>query len=173
MLRPRPSHTLARPGLLLYGLRPRPLSPEIELRPVMTVSARITRLQDVPVGTGVSYGRRWTAQRPSRIATVPLGYADGVPRARSMSERGQVSIGGRRVGFAGTVSMDFVMLDVTDLPDVKEGDEVVFFGDDPTAWEVAEWSGTIAWDILTSVGANVPRVYLDGGQVVAVHSRFL
>ncbi len=173
LVRPRPTHTLARPGLLLYGLKPRPLSPDVDLRPVMTVSARITRVQDVPPGTAVSYGRRWIAERPSRVATVPLGYADGVPRAAGMAERGRFAVGGRPAPVAGTVSMDFTMLDLTDLPDAKEGDEVVFFGDSPTAWDVAGWAGTIAWDVLTGVGANVPRVYVDGGQVVAVQSKFL
>jgi alanine racemase len=164
----RPSHTLARPGLLLYGLATRPHAPAVKVRPVMTVSARVLLVKDVPVGTAVSYGGRWVARRPSRIATLPMGYADGIPRTQAMPERGAFSIGGRRVPVAGTVCMDLVMLDVTDHPRVQEGDEVVVFGDDPTAWDLAEWGGTIVWEILTRVGARLPRVYVEDGRILEV-----
>lgn len=168
----RPTHTLARPGLLIYGLEPRPLSPPVEVHPVMTVQAEVFFVKEVPIGTAVSYGRRWVAQRPSRIATVPLGYADGVPRTAGMATRGQFSIRGRRVPVAGTVCMDLTMIDLTEHGDAREGDEVVLFGDDPTAWDVAEWAGTNAWEVLTRVGSRVPRVYVEGGRVVAVGSHF-
>ena len=168
----RPTHTLARPGILLYGLRPRPLSPAIEVRPVMTLLGRVDALKSVAPGTAVSYGGRWVAARPSRIATVSVGYADGVPRTRAMSESGRFAIRGRRIPVVGTVCMDFTMLDVTDAPDVIEADEAVVFGDDPTAWELADWAGTNAWEILTSVGLRVPRVYVRDGREVAVLSRY-
>ena len=168
----RPTHTLARPGLLLYGVRPRPLGPEISVRPVMTVSADIALLKDVPAGTAVSYGGRWVAPRPSRIATVPLGYADGVPRTDRMREDGRMLVRGRRTPVVGTVCMDLTMLDVTDRPEVAEGEEAVLFGDDPTAWDVADRAGTNGWEVLTSVGSRVPRVYVEGGRVVGVESRF-
>ena len=168
----RPTHTLARPGLLLYGVRPRPLSPPVSVRPVMTVSADIARVQDVPAGTTVSYGGRWVAPRPSRIATVPFGYADGVPRTDRMRDEGRMRVRERRVPVAGTVCMDLTMLDVTDAPEVVEGDEAVLFGDDPTAWDVAERAGTNAWEVLTSIGSRVPRVYVEGGRVVGVESRY-
>jgi len=168
----RPTHTLARPGLLLYGVRPRPLCPPVSVRPVMSVSADIARIQEVPAGTTVSYGGRWVAPRPSRIATVPLGYADGVPRTDRMREEGRMVVRGGRTPVAGTVCMDLTMLDVTDRPEVVEGDEAVLFGDDPTAWDVADRAGTNAWDTLTRVGSRVPRVYVEGGRVVGVESRY-
>jgi alanine racemase len=168
----RPTHTLARPGLLLYGVRPRPLCPPVSVRPVMSVSADIARIQEVPAGTAVSSGGRWVAPRPSSIATVPLGYADGVPRTVAMREKGAMKIRERRSPIVGTVCMDLTMVDVTDRPEVVEGDEAVLFGDDPTAWDVADRAGTNAWDTLTSVGSRVPRVYVQGGRVVGVESRY-
>jgi|KBSSwiStaDraftv2_1062776.scaffolds.fasta_scaffold81362_3 alanine racemase len=168
----RATHTLARPGLLVYGVRPRPLCPSVSVRPVMTLSADIAMIKDVPEGTPVSYGGRWVAPRPSRIATVPLGYADGVPRTDAMRDNGRMAVRGVRTPVVGTVCMDLTMLDVTDRPEVAEGDEAVLFGDDPTAWDVAERAGTNAWEVLTSVGSRVPRVYVEGGRVVAVESRF-
>jgi alanine racemase len=164
----RPGHTLARPGLLLYGVRPRPLCPPVAVRPVMTVSADIALIKDVPKGTPVSYGGRWVAPRPSRIATIPLGYADGVPRTDAMREGGEWRVRGRRVPVVGTVCMDLTMADVTDHPEIVEDDEAVLFGDDPTAWEVADRAGTNAWETLVSVGSRVPRVFVQGGRVVGV-----
>ena len=126
----------------------------------------------MPAGTTVSYGGRWVAPGPSRIATVPLGYADGVPRTDRMREDGRMFVRGGRTPVAGTVCMDLTMLDVTDRPEVVEGDEAMLFGDDPTAWDLADRAGTNAWEILTRVGARVPRVYVEGGRVVGVESRY-
>jgi alanine racemase len=168
----RDTHTLARPGLLLYGLPTRPLGPEVAVRPVMTVSADVALVKDVPEGTAVSYGARWTARRPSRIATVPLGYADGVPRTDAMRTGGAFVLPSGVAPVAGTVCMDLTMLDVTDLADAREGDEAVLFGDGPTAWDVAERAGTNAWQVLTAIGRRVPRVYVEGGRVVEVASPF-
>jgi alanine racemase len=168
----RSSHTLARPGLLLYGIRPRPLSPYLEVRPVMTVTTAISAVRERAAGTGVSYGGRWVASRPSRVATLPVGYADGVPRTRAMAEEGFVMVKGRRCPIAGTVCMDLMMADVTDVPGVAEGDNVVLMGDEPTAWEIASWAGTNAWEALTRVGGRVPRVYVEDGAVVAIESHY-
>ena len=168
----RKTHTLVRPGLLVYGVKPRPLSPEIEVQPVMQVSADIALVKDVPVGTRVSYGGRWIAQRPSRIATLPIGYEDGVPRTDGMRDKGAFRIGRGRVPVAGTVCMDLTMADVTDRPDVVDGTEAILFGDDPHAWDLAGWAGTTSWEILTSVGSRVPRVYTQGGRIVHVESRY-
>jgi len=169
----RPSHTLVRPGLLLYGVKPRPLAPPIEVRPVMTVSARVSLVKDVAAGTPISYGGRFVTARPSRIATLPIGYADGVPRTKAMSETGAFALGAGRAPVAGTVCMDLTMLDVTDLGGVAVGDEAVLFGDSPTAWDVAERAGTTAWQALTAIGSRVPRVYLDGGTSGGTESRYL
>jgi alanine racemase len=168
----RPTHTLVRPGLIVYGIKPRPLSPEIDVRPVMQVSADIELVKDVPAGTRVSYGGRWIAPRPSRIATIPLGYEDGVPRTDRMRDEGAFRIGHARVPVAGTVCMDLTMADVTGRPDVVFGTEATLFGDDPTAWDLAGWAGTTSWEILTGVGSRVPRVYVQGGRVVHVQSRY-
>jgi alanine racemase len=168
----RKTHTLVRPGLLVYGVRPRPLSPEIDVQPVMQVSADVALVKDVPPGTRVSYGGRWVAARPSRIATLPIGYEDGVPRTDRMRDEGAFRVGRGRVPVAGTVCMDLTMVDVTDRPDVVDGAEAVLFGDDPHAWDLAAWAGTTSWEILTSVGSRVPRVYVQGGRVVHVESRY-
>jgi alanine racemase len=138
----------------------------------MTVSTRVALVKDVPTGTPVSYGGRWIAPRPSRIATLVMGYADGVPRTDRMRDQGEFRIGPQRAPVAGTVCMDLTMLDVTGR-EVEEGDEAVLFGDDPTAWEVADWAGTNAWEVPTNVGARVPRVFVREGRVTAVESRFL
>jgi len=95
-----------------------------------------------------------------------------VPRTDDMRDRGELLVKGRRVPVAGTVCMDLTMVDLTDHPDAGEGDEAVLFGDDPPAWDVADRAGTNAWEILTSVGSRVPRVYLEGGRVVGIESRF-
>lgn len=169
----RKTHTLVRPGLLLYGLRPRPLSPDVEVRPVMTVSADIALVKDVAAGTPVSYGGRWVAPRPSRIGTIPIGYADGVPRTTGMRDHGQLVVRGRRVPVRGTVCMDLTMVDLTDRPEAKEGDEAVLVGDQPDAWEVAEWAGTNAWEVVTRIGPRVPRVFVESGRVAGIQSPFV
>jgi alanine racemase len=169
----RSTHNLVRPGLLLYGVEPRPLGPAIETHPALTVAARISLIKEVPPGTPISYGGRWLAPRRSRIATIPLGYADGVPRTEIMEREGRLVLGGRRVPVAGTVCMDMLMLDVTESPDIREGDEVTLLGEAPDAWELARWAGTNAWQALTAIGARIPRVYLENGRVTAVSSRFL
>ena len=167
----RPTHTMARPGLVLYGLRPRPISPPVEVRPVMSVAGRIALVREVPAGTAVSYGGRFVARRPTRLGTIPLGYADGVPRTAAMSEKGWLSVRGARAPVAGAVCMDFTSVDLTGLDVRDEGEEAVLFGDAPTAWDLAEWAGTHAWQILTCVGPRVPRIHLESGRVVSVEWR--
>jgi alanine racemase len=169
----RPSHTLVRPGLLLYGIQPRPLSPVVYVRPVMTVSADIALIKEIAAGTPVSYGGRWVAPRLSRIATLPIGYADGVPRTDGMRDHGEFVVKGQRAPVRGTVCMDLTMVDVTDRPEVAEGDEAVLVGDAPDAWEVAERAGTNAWEVVTRIGPRVPRVYVEAGRVTGVQSPFV
>ncbi|HEY0788941.1 MAG TPA: alanine racemase C-terminal domain-containing protein, partial [Thermoanaerobaculia bacterium] len=112
----------------------------------------------------VGYGRSWIAARPSRIATLPVGYADGYGRA--LSNQAEVLIGGRRAPVVGRVSMDLITVDVTDLPGVAAGDEVTLMGrdgdDEISAEELAAKLGTISYEILCDVGARVPRIYRDG-----------
>jgi len=145
------------------------LSPEVDVAPVMTVTADVIAVKEVAAGTAVSYGGRWRAERPSRIATLPIGYADGLPRTQAMAARGYVTRGGTRLRITGTVCMDLVMVDVTGV-DAQEGDRVVVLGDDPGVWDVASWSDGNAWESMTRLAARVPRVYVENGTVVGVRT---
>ena len=155
----RRTHTAVRPGLLLYGIAPRPLAPQVAVRPAMELKARVSLVKKVGGGTRVSYGGRFTAEKEAVIATINAGYADGIPRTDLMRTNGALRHGSRVLPVAGTVCMDLTMLDATDAPDLVAGDEVTVFGDAPTAWDLAGWAGTNAWQILTGVGARVPRRY--------------
>ena len=157
---------LVRPGIAVYGLSPVPhlgAPSSYGLRPAMTLRSTVALTKDVPAGSGVSYLHRYVTERATRLALVPLGYADGVPR--SATNVAQVQLGGVRRTIAGTVCMDQFVLDVGDDP-VQAGDDVVLFGpgDDgePTAQEWAESLGTINYEIVTRVGARVPRTYVGG-----------
>jgi alanine racemase len=163
---------LVRPGIALFGVSP--LDPTTgstgavmgrELKPVMRVRTEIVALRALPAGARIGYGHTWKAERPSVIATVPMGYADGL--SRQLGNRGHALVRGRRALIAGAVSMDLTMLDVTDIPGAREGDEAVFLGpqDGPLgrdvigAAEVAALSGGIPWEVLTSISRRVPRFY--------------
>jgi alanine racemase len=152
---------LARPGLALYGLQPAPwLRPPRTLEPVLSWKTAVVHLKSVPAGTPISYGSTWTAARPSRIATLPVGYADGW--SRLLSNRGAVLVRGRRTPIVGRVCMDLCMVDVTDVPGVEVGDEVVLIGRQGSevqdAHQLAALQSTIAYDVLCAIGARVPRV---------------
>jgi alanine racemase len=155
---------LVRPGIALFGVEPKAGLCR-ELRPVMRVRTEIVALRDLPVGATAGYGGTWVAQRPSRIATVPIGYADGLVRA--LSNQGSLLVRGRRAPIAGAVSMDMTMLDVTDVEAVRVGDECCVLGtqkgplgeDTITASEVAAELRTIPWEVMTNVSRRVPRFY--------------
>jgi alanine racemase len=152
---------LVRPGLALYGLSPAPwIQLAHPLEPVLSWKTAVAHLKAVPTGTPVSYGGTWTAKRPTRIATLPVGYADGYPRR--LSNRGQVLVRGQRAPVIGRVCMDLCMVDVTDVEGVEVGDEVVLVGRqngaEIGAGEVAAWLDTIAYEVLCAVGSRVPRV---------------
>jgi alanine racemase len=164
---PDTHYDLVRPGVAVYGLSPGPgvgAAADLGLRPAMTLRATVALAKDVDAGQGVSYAHRYTTERPTRLALVPLGYADGVPR--NATNVGPVQIGGRRFTVSGTVCMDQFVVDVGDL-EVAAGDEVVLFGDGrdgaPTAEEWAAVTGTINYEIVTRIGARVPRVYSGNG----------
>ena len=153
-----------RPGIMLYGCRPGPaVGPAVDLRPVLSLTTCIGLLKRVPSGTPISYGRTFVTQRPSLIAVLPIGYADGYPRA--LSNVGAVLVRGRRAPVAGRVCMDLTMVDVTEVPGVAEGDEVVVVGVQGdvsmSAEDVAAAAGTIAYELLCGIGPRVPRRYLD------------
>ena len=156
---------LARPGLGLYGLVPAPwLRPPRTLEPVLSWKTAVVHVKSVPAGTPISYGSTWTAPRPSRIATLPVGYADGW--SRLLSNRGTVLLREQRAPIVGRVCMDLCMVDVTDIPGAEVGDEVVLIGrqgkEVQDAHQLAALQGTIAYDVLCAVGARVPRVVRGG-----------
>ena len=164
LARPDAHYDLVRPGLAVYGLSPMPVEHPAErlgLRPAMTLVARIALTKRVPAGQGVSYLHRYVTEEETTLALVPLGYADGVPRAAT--NLGPVLVGGRRRTIAGTVCMDQFVLDVGD-DDVVLGDPVVLFGPgdggEPTVEDWADALGTISYEIVTRVGPRVPRVHL-------------
>jgi alanine racemase len=154
---------LVRPGIAVYGLSPGPQvgrAADLGLRPAMTFTSTVALSKRVPPGHGVSYAHRYVTERQTTLALVPVGYADGVPR--HLTNLGEVAIGGRRHRIAGTVCMDQFVVDVGDQA-VREGDEVVLFGPgdrgEPTADDWAAAIGTINYEIVTRIGARVPRVH--------------
>ena len=156
--------TMVRPGIMLYGCCPGPeLAHKVELKPVLSWHTHIMQVKELPAGASVGYGRTFTAKRKSRIAALPLGYADGYHRL--LSNRGAVLVRGKRAPVAGRISMDLTMIDVTDIAGVTQGDEVVLIGrqgaENISADEVAGWAETISYEVLTSVGARVPRVQVN------------
>jgi alanine racemase len=153
---------MARPGLMLYGVHPSAaMTSRISLKPALSWRTRITQLKQVPKGSSIGYGQTFVTQRESLIATLPVGYADGYHRL--FSNRAAVLVRGQRAPVVGTVCMDLTMVDVTDIPSVQSGDEVVLLGVQDnasiSATEMASWANTISYEIFTSIGARVPRVY--------------
>ncbi len=152
---------LARPGLALYGLRTAEwLGQELTLQPALTWKTGVTHVKTVQAGQKVSYGGIWEAKRTSVIATLPVGYADGYHR--SYAGKGYVLIRGARAPVVGRITMDMCMIDVTDIPSVEMGDDVVLLGTQGheriSAELMAEWAGTIHYEVLCGIGARVPRL---------------
>jgi alanine racemase len=161
LTRPDTHFDLVRPGLAIYGLSPLARhSPDFGLRPAMSVRARVMLVKRVPAGQGVSYGHTYITPAATTLAVIPLGYADGIPRAAS--NRGPIAVGGRTRRIAGRVCMDQVVVDCGD-DDVAAGDIAVLIGEasgEPTADDWAEACQTINYEIVTRMGsARVPRVY--------------
>jgi alanine racemase len=159
---PAYSASLVRPGIMLYGSYPSPaFQTVIPLKPVMTLKTRIHFMKSVPPGTRISYGGTFATQRESLIATLPIGYADGY--SRHLSNHGEVLIHGKRAPIVGKVCMDFIMVDVTDIPRVSVGDEVILMGKQGrgqiTAEEIAEKINSISYEVLCAIGKRVPRIY--------------
>ena len=159
---PEAYFNMVRPGLMLYGVYPSPeMVARISLKPVLSWKTRILQLKKVPSNTSISYGQTFITKRDSLIATLPIGYADGYPRL--LSNRGQALVGGKSAPVAGRVCMDLTMLDVTDIGKIHQGDEVVLLGaqgnDTISADEMASWADTISYEILTSIGARIPRIH--------------
>ena len=153
---------LVRPGAALYGVAPT-VGRNNPMRPVIRLEAQVIQLRTVDAGASVGYGHRWTAQRRSRIATVAAGYADGY--LRSAGNRGSAYVAGVRVPIVGTVSMDTILLDVTDVPGrVAEGSVVELAGDHIGVDDLARAAGTIGYEVLTALGDRYERTYVGGLQ---------
>lgn len=162
---------MVRIGIALYGCPPSPKAPPpVPLRPALTLETRVAQVRWVPPGTTVSYGCTFVAPTRMRIATLPVGYGDGFPRA--LSNRGAVLLRGRRAPVVGRVCMDMVMVDVTGIPEVEEGDPVVLLGVQGTeaipadAW--AALADTISYEVLCGIGPRVPRLYVGEGAMGAI-----
>ena len=152
---------MVRPGIALYGLYPAKEHSGIALRPAMSLRSRIAAVTEHEAGDSIGYGCTFTAQRASRFAVVPIGYADGLHRV--LSNRIEVLLHGKRCPQVGRICMDMCMVDVTDVPDVRAGDIATIFGADGreriSVDELAEKAGTISYELLCAVSPRVPRVY--------------
>jgi len=162
---PEAHFDLVRPGIAVYGLTPVPPLGDFGLVPAMTLRAALASVKRVRAGEGVSYGHAYTTTGDTTLVLVPLGYADGIPR--NATNVGPVSINGTRFTISGRVCMDQIVVDVGDLP-VAVGDHAVLFGPgrdgEPRAQDWADAVGTIHYEIVTRIGARVPRSYVGAVQ---------
>ena len=166
----RPPFNVVRTGINLHGSFDPNGRRALKVEPVLTLKTRVAQVRDLPAGTTLGYGRTWCLAAPSRIATISAGYADGLPLA--LTNRGFVFIGGKRCPIVGRISMDYTTVDVTDVPGVKAGDEVICFGrcghDSITPDDWAAVKGTHAYDIICSLGDRVKRIAIDTRRKPAV-----
>ncbi|QNM05558.1 alanine racemase [Qiania dongpingensis] len=167
---------MVRAGIALYGMYP---SNEVDRRrvgltPALRLTARVIFIKEIEPGETVGYGGTYTAQRRMKIATIPIGYGDGYPR--NLSNRGYVLLDGKKAPITGRVCMDQLMVDVTDVPEVRQGDEAVLVGRDGeqmiSVEELAELAGTFNYEFVCDLGKRIPRIYLDGGKIVGKKDYF-
>ncbi len=162
-----PQFDTVRPGISAYGILPDHLPQAAELTPVMSLHSQVVFLKDLPTGAPVGYGSTWQADKPTRIATLPIGYDDGLPWR--LGNRAEVLIHGQRAPLIGRVSMDYTTIDVTHIPNAKVGDRVTLFGaqgaERISVAEVADWAGTIPYEITCGISRRVARVYQGGEEV--------
>lgn len=168
---------MVRAGVVLYGLYPSAqMRNRPELKPVLSLRSVVSHVKSIQPGATVSYGREFTASREMRVATVPVGYADGYPRALAQGGA-QVLIHGQRCPVLGRICMDQLMADVTGLESLSIGDRVTLIGRDGaeeiTAGEVASWEGTINYEVVCALSKRVPRVYLKGGKVDSIYNQLI
>ncbi|NMA86917.1 MAG: alanine racemase [Tissierellia bacterium] len=162
---------MVRAGIMLYGLYPSPYvdKSRIKLKPAMTLKTRISNIKTVPKGYGISYGQIFATEKESKIATIPIGYADGFTRL--LTSRGEAFTNGKIVPIVGRICMDQSMLDITEIENASVGDEVILFGSGEKGLhidEVANKLNTINYEIVCMVGRRVPRVYLKNGEIVGI-----
>lgn len=163
MYLPESHFSAIRAGISLYGLSPRGNNGDEGLRPVMSVKTHILQVKEVPAGESIGYGRTARLEKPARIAVLPVGYADGLPRG--LSNKGAALVCGRRAPIMGIVSMNLTAVDVTKIPEARRGDQAVLLGrqtgDEITAQELAEQCGTIHYEIVTRFGRCCRRVFAE------------
>ncbi|MCL5265615.1 MAG: alanine racemase [Chloroflexi bacterium] len=164
---------MVRCGISIYGLYPSEhVNRRVKLRPVMSLKTQVSRVRQIPEGVSVSYGRTYTTRSHSTLAAISIGYADGLSRAHS--NEGSVLVRGHRVPIVGRVCMDQCVVDVSSVPNVQQGDEVVVIGrqgdGEITADEIARQLGTINYEITCAVSARVPRAYVRHGKIIAAET---
>lgn len=169
LYRAQPRSTLARAGIIMYGLKPNAALPvPLDLEPVLSFRSRISHIKTAEPGTCISYGRTYVTKTERRIATVTIGYADGY--SRQLSNKGEVLVGGVRCPITGRVCMDQMMIDVTEAPGAEIGAVVTLIGTDGnetiTADDVAGICGTIGYEIVCGISKRVPRMFLEGGKLI-------
>ena len=160
---PQFAHDMFRPGIITYGIGDQ--ASVLGLKPMMTLKSVIGVIKEYDQDTTVSYGRTFRAQRPSRVGVLPIGYADGLHRA--LSNKWRVWTPSGMAPIAGRICMDMCMIDLTDLPDVKEGDEVEIYGPHNSVNDAAHLAGTISYELTCAVSKRVPRIYLRHGKEIA------
>ena len=160
---------MVRPGIILYGLQPsNEVAHQLDSRPAMRLKSMVSMVKQIEKGTTISYGRCFTAEKNMIVGTVPAGYADGYPR--SLFQKGWVVVCGKRAPVVGRICMDQLMIDLTSIPEAGVGAEVVLFGREPTADELADLTGTIGYELVCGVSRRVSRVYLRRGRPISVEN---
>ncbi|TCO73156.1 alanine racemase [Marinisporobacter balticus] len=168
---------MVRVGIILYGLYPSDEVKKntIDLKPVLSLKVKISHVKTLPEGIGISYGLKYTTNKPSKIATIPIGYADGY--TRMLSGKAEALVGEEKVAIVGRICMDQCMIDVTNIEDVNVGDEVILIGSDGkntiTVDDVAKKLDTINYEIVCMLGKRIPRVYIQNNKVIKINDNIM
>ena len=160
---------MVRPGVILYGMYPSDEvdKSKLDLIPAMTLKSTVTHVKEVEEGRGVSYGKEYITDRKTKIATVPIGYADGY--LRKLAHEGKMIVNGVKVPIIGRICMDQCMIDVTNVHNIDKGDEVIIFGrEGVTIDDLAKWLETINYEVSCVIGKRIPRIYTRNGKAVKV-----
>jgi alanine racemase len=169
MMYPEMHLDMVRPGVILYGMYPSDEvdKSKLDLKPAMTLKSRVTHVKVVEPGRGVSYGKEYITDKVTKIATVPIGYADGY--LRRLAREGKMIVRGQLVPIIGRICMDQCMIDVTNVHNIERGDEVILFSDEGiTVDDLAKWLDTINYEVTCVIGKRIPRIYTKHGKAVKV-----